>query len=166
MSSYEIRRATPGDAQGLADAHRDSIQSLGPASYPPQSVEDWQEAIGSDLYLNAMNAGEVFFIAVRNGLVLGFSSDYACEGTIHGTSVYVRGSAARQGIGSALLREAEAHAATSGATAIEIDASLVGLDFYRINGYIETGRGETCLRTGRAIACVFMRKRVAPLGAS
>src|SRR5689334_4759222 len=56
MSSYEIRRATPGDAQGLADAHRDSIQSLGPASYPPQSVEDWQEAIGSDLYLNAMNA--------------------------------------------------------------------------------------------------------------
>jgi GNAT superfamily N-acetyltransferase len=78
----------------------------------------------------------------------------------------MRGSAARQGIGSALLREAEAHAAASGATAIEIDASLVGLDFYRINGYIETGRGETCLRTGRAIACVFMRKRVAPLGAS
>ena len=165
MDSYQIRRATPADAQALAEAHRDSIQSLGPAFYPPKSVEDWQEAIGPDLYLNAMNTGEVFFIAVRDGLVLGFSSDYVCEGTTHGTSVYVRGSAARQGIGSALLRQAEAHAADLGATAIEIDASLVGEDFYRTNGYIETGRGEARLTPGRTIACVFMRKRVVQPGA-
>jgi putative acetyltransferase len=166
MESYIIRRATAGDAQALAGAHRDSIRSLGPAFYPPESVEDWQEAIGPDLYLNAMNAGEVFFIAVRDGLVLGFSSDYACEGTTHGTSVYVCGRASRQGIGSALLRQAEAHAVASGATAIEIDASLVGRDFYRTNGYVETGRGETCLTTGRTIACVIMRKRLVQLGAS
>src|SRR5262245_56713064 len=136
--SYEIRRAAASDVHALAEAHRDSIQSLGPAFYPAEAVADWQEAICPELDLDGMNAGEVFFVGVRDGLVLGFASDYVCEGSTHGTSVYVRGTAARRGIGSSLLGHAEAHAAAAGATAIEIDASLAGQDFYRSNGYVET----------------------------
>jgi GNAT superfamily N-acetyltransferase len=77
----------------------------------------------------------VFFIALgdvdRRRAVLGFASDYCIEGWRHGPSVYVRGRSARQGIGSALLARAEAHAAETGATSIEIEASLAGVDFYR-----------------------------------
>jgi ribosomal protein S18 acetylase RimI-like enzyme len=72
----------------------------------------------------------------------------------------VRGRSARQGIGSALLARAEAHAVETGATSIEIEASLAGVDFYRANGFIEVGRGETRLTTGRSMECVFRRKEL------
>jgi GNAT superfamily N-acetyltransferase len=159
-----IRVATKGDVDAIAVAHRDSIQSLGPAFYPPQAVTDWQEGIEPALYLNAIASGEVFFIAVEvtenEPVVLGFSSDYRIEGTTHGVSVYVRGSAARKGVGSALLGHAEGHARNAGATVIEIDASLVAETFYGAHGFVELTRGETRLTTGRTIECVFMRKEL------
>lgn len=32
------------------------------------------------------------------------------------------------------------------------------MEFYSANGFVEVGRGETRLMSGRPIACVFMRK--------
>ncbi len=166
IADVEIRRAQSSDAEDLAAAHRDSIRSIGPAFYPPTVVDDWEEGIAADVYRNAMAAGEVFFLATGEigGLivVLGFASDYAIEGTCHGTSVYVRGMAARRGIGSALLALAEAHAISGGATSMQIEASLAGVEFYAANGFREVGRGQTFLMSGRPIACVFMRKDLVP----
>ena len=106
-----------------------------------------------------MNDGEIFYIAVAGDppRVLGFSS-YHRDGAQHRTAVYVRGEAARQGIGSALFRRAEADALAAGATAIDIAASLVAVDFYAAHGFEAVGRGEHRLRSGRRMACVFMRK--------
>ena len=162
IDRVETRRAEPADADAIALAHLDSIRTIGPLFYPPSVVDDWQEPVTGDLYVKAMEGGEVFFIAtaVVDGqvLVLGFSSDYRLEGATHGTSVYVRGVAARKGIGSRLLALAESHAREAGATSIHIDASLAGLEFYRASGFVETGRGDVRLTTGKLIACVFMRK--------
>ena len=159
---FEIQRAAPSDVEAIALAHRDSIQSIGPAFYSPEIVKNWQEAITGDLYLKAMKSGEVFFIAVGEmdgrRVVLGFASDYRIEDRKHGTSVYVRGCAARQGVGSALLATAEAHALSTGATSVEIEASLAGVAFYKGNGFVEVGKGEVALTTGRSMPCVFMRK--------
>ena len=162
IAEFETRRAHPSDTDAIALAHRDSIRSIGPTFYPPHVVDDWEEGLTGDVYLKAMEGGEVFFIATGKvdgrALVLGFASDYCIEGSKHGTSVYVRGIAARRGIGSALFRLAEAHAVANGATNIQVEASLAGVEFYRANGLIEVGRGETRLMSGRPIACVFMRK--------
>jgi putative acetyltransferase len=110
-----------------------------------------------------MARGEVFFIAIdqRDGQpqVLGFSSHRVDDGE-HRTAVYVRGTAARAGVGSALFRMAEAAAIAAGATSIHVDASLTAVEFYKANGFEETGRGEHRLWSGRAMACVFMRKAV------
>lgn len=148
----------------MAAAHRDSICSLGPSFYTERVVADWSGAVSRDLYVEAMQRGEVFFIAFGQiggeRVVLGFASDYMIEGARHGTSVYVRGAAARRGIGAALYRLAEAHAIASGATLIDIEASLAGEAFYRPQGFVERGRGETHLPSGRPIACVFMRKQL------
>jgi GNAT superfamily N-acetyltransferase len=163
--AFEIRRGEPADVDQIALAHRDSIQSIGPAFYSPVVVEYWQEGITGELYRRAMESGEVFFIAVGDvdgrHAVLGFASHYGTEGPKHGVSVYVRGRSARQGLGSALLARAEAHAVAAGATSIEIDASLAGVAFYRLHGYVEMGRRDTRLTTGRSIECVFMRKDLA-----
>jgi GNAT superfamily N-acetyltransferase len=159
---FEIKRAEPLDVEEIALAHRDSIQSIGPAFYSPEIVAHWQEAIDGQLYLKAMDAGEVFFIAVGEvdgrRAVIGFASDYCIEGRKHGTSVYVRGRSARQGVGSALLARAEVHAVSHGATSIEIESSLAGVAFYQAKGFVEVGSGETRLTTGRSMECVILRK--------
>jgi putative acetyltransferase len=161
---FEIRRAQPSDAEAIAAAHRDSIRSIGPRFYPPNVVDDWDAGLTADVYIRAMQSGEVFFIATGQidgaPAVLGFAT-HRVDGVRHGTSVYVRGSAARQGIGSALFRLAEADAIASGASTIDIEASIAGVEFYRVNGFEEVARGETRLRSGRPIACVFMRKILA-----
>ena len=162
IAGLTTRQAIPSDVDGIAEAHRDSIRSIGAGFYPPNVVDDWEEGLTGDVYLKAMEGGEVFFIATgtidgRN-VVLGFASDYCIEGPKHGTSVYVRGIAARQGIGSTLFGLAEAHAKVSGASCIQVEASFAGVEFYKANGFIELGRGETRLMSGRSIACVFMRK--------
>ena len=107
MAKFEARLAQPSDGDDIALAHRDSIRSIGPNFYPPDVVDDWHDGLTGDVYRRAMQNGEVFFIATENVdgkvLVLGFATDYRIEGSKHGTSVYVRGIAARRGIGSVLL---------------------------------------------------------------
>lgn len=164
MAEFHTRQAQPSDANDIAEAHRDSIRSIGPRFYPPNVVDDWCEGLTGDVYVRAMEGGEVFFIAIGEidgtRAVLGFASDYRLDRSQHGTSVYVRGAAARRGIGSALARLAEAHAVADGATSINVEASLAGVEFYKANGFRETARGETRLMSGRPIACVFMQKTV------
>ena len=160
-STLEIRRAGLGDVDAIAAAHLDSIESIGPHYYPADVVSDWGARVKADLYADAMSRGEVFFIAVGDldgrPAVLGFSS-HRIDPDGHGTAVYVRGRVARQGIGSALFRQAEASAIAAGAAAIDVDASLAAVEFYRAHGFEETGRGSHPLWSGRSMPCVFMRK--------
>jgi putative acetyltransferase len=162
--NYEVRRAGPADVDDMAAAHLDSIRSIGAAYYDATIVRDWADRVTSDIYVKAMARGEVFWVAIGRGVgrpeVLGFSS-HRIDGREHGTSVYVRGSAARLGIGTALFRSAEAAAVAAGAASLVIDASLAALEFYKANGFEEVGRGAHRLSSGRAMPCVFMRKTLA-----
>jgi putative acetyltransferase len=159
------RRANPSDAPAIAVAHLDSIRSIGPAFYPPAIVDDWAAGLTPELYVTAMEGGEAFFIATGQidgqSAVLGFSS-HRVDDDQDGMSVYVRGVAARQGVGTTLLRLAEAHARESGARSIHIQASLAGVEFYKSNGFEELGAGEAVLMSGRSMPCVFMRKNIRP----
>ena len=78
FTEYEIRRAHPADADDIAVAHRDSIRSIGPKFYPANVVEDWGEGLTPDIYVKAMEGGEVFFIATGQiddkPVVLGFAT--------------------------------------------------------------------------------------------
>ena len=160
----QTRRARLEDAEAIALAHLDSIGSIGPTFYPPEVVEAWGAGLTPDIYVRAMQGGEAFFIATGHidgkSAVLGFSTHRVDEAQ-DGTSVYVRGEAARRGIGTALLRLAEEHARAHVATTIEIQASLAGVEFYRANGFEEIGRGEAQLMSGKSMPCVFMRKFLA-----
>jgi putative acetyltransferase len=160
---FNTRRAQLSDARGIADAHRDSIRSIGPRFYPNDVVEAWGEGLTPDIYVRAMQGGEVFFVAIGDvsgePVVLGFSS-HRLDDAEDGVSVYVRGVAARRGVGTALLRLAEAHAIEHGAMTVQIQASLAGVEFYRAHGFEETSRGEATLMSGRTMPCVFMRKHL------
>jgi ribosomal protein S18 acetylase RimI-like enzyme len=164
---YAIRAATADDAEAIASAHSDSIETIGPRFYGADVVRAWRAAIQPRLYADAMAAGERFFVAAttqdeRRG-VLGFSCHHVGD-EAHGVGVYVRGIAARQGIGSALLRIAETSAASTGAAGVRLDSSLAAVEFYKANGFAEIGRGEHRLRAGGVMACVFMRKNLGGVG--
>ena len=162
---FRIRIASPADADRIAAAHLDSIRTLGPRYYDQPIVEQWGARIRPAMYTTAMADGEQFFVAVDalapDTDILGFSSTHASENG-HRLAVYVRGRAARRGIGSALLREAERAAGASGATIINVDASLAAVEFYRANGFDSVGDGEHRLTSGTHMACVFMQKRLRP----
>jgi putative acetyltransferase len=145
----------------IAAAHFDSISSIGPLHYEAAIVRDWGARVKGDLYVNAMAGGEVFWIALvelgGKPEISGFSS-HRIDGREHRTAVYLRGKAARLGIGPALFRSAEAAAIAARATSIHVDASLAAVDFYKRNGFDEVNPGEHRLWSGRPMACVFMRK--------
>ena len=157
----QTRRARPGDAEAIAAAHLDSILSIGPAFYPPDVIEAWSAGLTPDIYVKAMEGGEAFFIATGQvdgePAVLGFST-HRVDDAEDGASVYVRGAAARRGIGTTLLRLAEEHAIAHGAARIQIQASLAGVEFYKANGFDEMGRAEAVLMSGRSMLCVLMQK--------
>ena len=161
----EMRQADPGDAEAILAAHLDSIRSIGPRFYGREIVDAWSAGLTPDVYVNAMRAGEVFFVAIGviagEAAVLGFAT-HRVDDAQDGTSVYVRGVAARRGLGTKLLRIAEDHARGRGATMINIQASLAGVPFYRASGFEELGRGEALLMTGQSMPCVFMRKLLQP----
>lgn len=162
VTGIETRPATEEDAAAIAAAHIDSIRALGPQFYPPDVVDAWSEGLTADIYAKAMRAGEAFFIATGRvdgeHVVLGFAT-HRVDDEQDGASVYVRGRAARQGIGTALLRLAEQHACAHGATSIQIQASLAGVPFYKANGFEELERSEAVLMSGKTMACVLMRKK-------
>jgi GNAT superfamily N-acetyltransferase len=164
IHELDLRRATASDVDLMADAHRDSIRQLGAKYYVPAIVNEWARVVNPGLYLDAMGRGEVFFIATgtvaEHPMVLGFSSDYVISGTTHGTSVYVRAVVARRRVGSRLLALAESFGKVRGATAVQIEASLGAVDFYRCHGFVESARGDVTLPSGFLMPCVFMRKEL------
>ena len=127
----------------------------------------WQAGVAGELYLDAMERGEVFFIATGRvdgkPMVLGFSSDYSIEGSTHGTSVYVRG-IRPDGASVRLCFVRLSRMRLRTAQLIRIEASLAGAPFYEVNGYLEVGRGEVRLLSGYPIQCVFMQKSLTPAG--
>lgn len=159
----ETRLATVADAEGIAAAHLDSIRSISARFYSPEIVADWIAPINGERYAEFIASGSAFYITLGtvNGKaeVLGFAAHRVADGK-HRTAVYIRGIAARSGIGSALFKLAEGHAIARGATSIHVDSSLAAVEFYRANGFAATGRGTFQLRSGRSMECVFMRKTI------
>lgn len=166
---FTVRQADRADAEGIAAAHVDSIQSLGAHAYSPQVVAIWGAPRDGTRYRSAMAAGEVFFVATADGPeklgeslrtapapILGFSSHHVEEGK-HRTAVYVRGSAARAGVGTALFKAAEARARMQGASEIHVDAALLAVEFYQALGFTALGAGQHWMR-GIAMDCVLMKK--------
>src|ERR1700761_8380911 len=108
MPPFVVRSATLSDTDAIAAVHYDSIHSLGPRFYAASIVEVWGVPRTGKGYAKAMESGQMFFIATRlndpDNHVLGFSSYQLVDGKHTITAIYVRGEAARSGIGTALYQ--------------------------------------------------------------
>lgn len=120
--AFGIRPATPDDADAIAEAHMDSIRTLGPKAYPVDIVSAWGSPRDGSRYREAMKT-DSFFIAVSSETgrtCLRFSSLRKADG-IRRIAVYVRGNTVRKGLGKNLYIAAETAARANGVRFIVLD---------------------------------------------
>ncbi len=166
MLAFTIRRATAEDAAAIADVHGDAVRSLGAAHYPAEIIAEWGAPRPPKRVRDAMDRGGVFFVATNSEApgvesVLGFSS-YAVEADMHRIAVYVRGSAARRGVGRAVYAAGESVAHAAGAQAIHIEAALGAIPFWTALGFETLDRFDHALPSGRFMPSVRMQKSLVP----
>jgi ribosomal protein S18 acetylase RimI-like enzyme len=147
-----IRAAGAGDA--------DTIAALGITIFvdtyaaggvrPDVAREALQEHAPPAVARRLADAARCTLVVEDDGLVLGFAEwarGRPCPGApaldTELVRLYVLRHAQRRGLGRALLRASESHAARAGAPALWLtawDGNTNALDFYRHAGYAETGR--------------------------
>jgi len=149
-----IRAAAHANAEAILQLHRASILVLGAEHYSLAEVESWATGLVAERYVTAMtDGGETFIVAAASeGELAGFCSfkDDEVKG------LYVAPRWARLGVGSALLRRAEAAIAATGCRRICIGASLSGQAFYERHGYRVTDRHGWTSRGGLVMAALAM----------
>jgi GNAT superfamily N-acetyltransferase len=102
--------------------------------------------------------GETIFLAEFGGRVLGYAGLRRAEVT----ALFVRPSAARRGIGSALIERVEQEARRRGLRRVHVLAARSGEAFYRARGYLGRRPARVPLPGGETLPAVRMAKRITP----
>jgi GNAT superfamily N-acetyltransferase len=174
MTEHIIRRAGRDDIAALRAMQARSMRGLGSAYYGAAAVEAFLRHADT-LEEAVLDEGHYFLAEDAGGAVLGsggwsrrvpvyadavgHAAPAADEATIRG--VFVDPAAARRGIGSALMRHAEADAGRHGVRRLELLATLSGVALYTRLGYRATFAAEIRLPDGTRFRGVAMSK---PLG--
>jgi len=129
-------------------------------AYSLAEVERWAAGLVPERYVEAMNeGGETFIVAAAAGDLVGFCSfkDYEVRG------LYVAPSAARRGVGSTMLRQAEAAIAAVGHRAVSASAPPSrARRSMSATGYRVVERRDWRTRGGLVIPVVDMEKMLSP----
>jgi putative acetyltransferase len=159
---FSIRAARPEDAPAIRHVHESSIRGLGPAAYTAAEVESWVGVLAVEKYVEAMMLGdEAFIVAEAAPAEDGDGVVAFCSWTRDEVKgLYVAPGWARRGVGTALLRLAEAAIAAAGHRTIRLGATLVGRPFYESRGYGIVRHKPWKTRGGLVIDTLDMEKQV------
>jgi N-acetylglutamate synthase-like GNAT family acetyltransferase len=147
-----IRRARVADAPAIARVMRVAARGARGA-YPARTLAAWG-SLPALYHAWAMTAGgETYLVAEQAGRALGYAGLRGGEVT----ALFVRPSAARRGVASALLARIEALARRRGARRLVVDAARSGVAFYRARGFTG-GRTVRVPLPGGALGAVRMTK--------
>jgi putative acetyltransferase len=159
---FSIRAARPEDAPAIRVVHESSIRGLGPAGYTAAEVESWVGVLTVEKYVEAMMLGDEAFIVAEAAPADGGDGVIAfcswARDEVKG--LYVRPGWARRGVGTALLRLAEAAIVGAGHRTIRIGATLVGRPFYESRGFVVLRHKPWKTRGGLVIDTLDMEKQV------
>ena len=140
------------------EIHERAIRGLASSHYSQDDIEGWVvPATDENLRRLALNADrEIRFLAELDGKPVGIGALVLEESDLR--AVYVSPEGARQGCGSALVREIERTARDHGAACLTLFASLNAEQFYAGLGYRATARTEVALPNGRRMTGIQMEK--------
>ena len=148
LPSLHCRLADPSDVTTLYDIRQEAIRQLSLTHLSECEAAAWAERGGIPRVEQAIAKDEVW-VATLGLQVVGWLHQAA--NSIEG--LYVSPPAARQGVGTALVRLAEIHIAQRGHHLVVLESSLNAVGFYLSLGYASAG-------TLCSSATVAMRKQV------
>jgi putative acetyltransferase len=156
-----VRKMRPQDARSFLEVHHAAVRGLAAADYPPDVIEAWAPLPISDEAVNLVAAaapGQIRLVAGSDGEIVGIGEIVPALNELR--ACYVMPKAARQGVGTALVREIERIARAHGLTHLQLDAPLTSELFYLSLDYKVRERDEHVLGAGLKMACVKMEKQL------
>ena len=173
-----LRQAVPVDIPTLRALIDASVRELQAADYTPAQIEGaLQSVYGVD---SQLIADGTYYAAESDGTLVGCGG-WSKRKTLYGgdrwtgrqddlldphrdaakiRAFFVDPAWARQGIGTLILNACESAAKAAGFTRLEMGATLTGVPFYRVKGYIELEHLVVPLANGDSLAIVRMAKKV------
>lgn len=135
-----------------------AILGLAVRDYPPDVIQGWVVPVTDETlrHLTRNPGREVRFVAELDGQPVGIGALVIERAELR--ACYVLPQAARQGCGSALVKEMEQYARARGLARLDLAASTNAEPFYVANGYEVRDRREVVLANGQRMAAVWMRK--------
>lgn len=135
MKPLLIRLATQEDAASIFQVHKHSVENLCNTDYGPEQITLWLDGRSPDTYRSAIDAGNVWL--AYTDTLQGFVEIDGHEVS----KLFIRGDAARQGIGARLLAEALRRIAATGHATAYLEATLTAEKFYAAFGFRKIGEG-------------------------
>ncbi|HEX4742159.1 MAG TPA: GNAT family N-acetyltransferase [Caulobacteraceae bacterium] len=139
---------------------RAAIRGIAVADYPAEVIEAWARLVTEDDVerVLANRDGAVRLVAEIEGKIVGLGA--IVPGNCELRACYVAPGAARQGVGTAIVRALEQIACEHRLAFLELDSSLTAEPFYRSLGYVSQGRIAHRLASGQQMASIKMRKEL------
>ena len=158
--SIIVRPMRADEGHTFLDIHTRSIRGLASSHYTADVIDAWVVPATEENVLNLLKNpdDEVRLIAELDGEPVGLGVLVVRTSELRGC--YVVPEAAREGAGSALVKEIERIARANGLTELDLHASINAELFYQRLGYSVVERGEHVLRSGQRMAAVTMQKKL------
>ena len=150
-----VRPIRVTEAPTFFEIHSRSVRGLAAAHYPHQVIEAWAGPFNEERFL-ANPDKEIRLIADLDGQAVGFAALVLAPAELR--ACYVVPEAARNGIGTALVREIERIAIQSGIERLDLLSSVNAEPFYAALGYESTEATHHVLGSGQIMAAVKMSK--------
>jgi putative acetyltransferase len=156
-----IRAAVESDAAAIVKVHYEAVHRIASNDYEQDILNEWStNSVDRSTRLKTQISQNVdqtiMLVAEVDGTVVGFGEVVPDKGELR--AVYVSPTAARMGIGSALLQNLEKESRDRMVQKLWLDSSLTAVPFYSAHGYQRDGVGTHQLSSGRLMNCVKMHK--------
>ena len=153
-----VRSLRNDEVRLYLDIHEQAIRGLAGSHYSREDIEAWVvPATDENVRRLTLNADhEIRLVAELDGSPVGIGALVLAASELR--AIYVSPEGARQGCGSALVREIERIARINGVGRLTLHASLNAEPFYASLGYGALGRTEIALPNGHPMAVVRMGK--------
>ena len=150
-----IRRATQQDCDALCEIQVSAIRELGGTHYSEAELAAWSRGRTPDRYERPI-AEQYVIVAAQSCQIVGYGVLDTPNGKVG--AIYVRPDFARQGVGTAILRELLREAKRNGLCQVCCESSLCAERFHAKAGFEAGRKCGRRFRSGEEIDCIPMTK--------
>jgi putative acetyltransferase len=158
VANLQVRELRSDEDATFRKIHHAAVHGLAAGHYPQAILDKWSAPIPEGEGVQPRRQGQIRLVAELDSQPAGIGALFPDKSELD--AVYVLPSAARKGVGTALVREIQRIAVERGVRRLHLDASLNAEPFYLAMGYEVVERGEHVLNSGQVMACVRMAKEL------